>query len=422
MPGRWMIYSHDALGLGHVRRSLSIARAVLAARTDVAALLVTCSPMVDALPVAPGLDYIKLPSLRKLGNQSYASRSLPIDGEKLRAFRVSLLKEVARHFEPDVLLVDKSPAGLMGELASTLEGERSRARPGRLVLGLRDILDEPAAVADEWQSRDLVHFVERHYHEIWIYGDRALFDAPAAYGWPMALAARVRYLGYLVPSVSEAARRAARDHFGADGEPLALVTAGGGEDGADLIANYLRAAAGGLLPRDLRSLVVLGPCMPPETQAALVAQAPAGVRVEAFVSDLAPAIAAADVVVGMAGYNTVCELLAGGTPAVLVPRTRPRREQWLRAQGFAARGLAQMLEPEHLEPRSLAGAVHRALERGRMNGHRPAADGLEQVVRQMERILPAARPSVASAGPAAAGGSSTGDAAPSGSRAAADLS
>src|SRR5262245_5719396 len=184
VSGRWMMYSHDALGLGHIRRSLAIARAVLTARSDLAALLLTCSPMVDALPPAPGLDYIKLPSARKVANGQYAARTLPIGADVYVNLRASLVRGAARHFDPDLFLVDKSPSGLMGDLRSALRLLRMRRHPPRTVLGLRDILDEPEATRDEWRAAGWVRFIEREYDEIWIYGDPNFFDAPHAYGWP----------------------------------------------------------------------------------------------------------------------------------------------------------------------------------------------------------------------------------------------
>src|SRR5262249_50973977 len=150
--------------------------------------------------------------------------------------------------------------------------------------------------------------IDRYYDEIWIYGDPAVFDLPDVYRWPWSVASRVRYLGYLVPPTDAVARRAARDRYCPDGERLAVVTVGGGEDGAELITTYLRAAERRLLPEGLRSLVVLGPLMSGEQRAALARSTPPGVRIETFIPDLRPVIAAADVVVGMAGYNTVCEL------------------------------------------------------------------------------------------------------------------
>ena len=398
MSRRWVLYSYDALGLGHVRRSLALARAVLAKRPDLATLLITCSPMVDALPVPPGLDYIKLPSARKLGNQRYGPRSLPIDSAHFSAFRSALVREAVEQFDPELLLVDKAPAGMMGELLETLERARRRGRPARRVLGMRDILDEPSIVAEEWKAQGLISILDRHYDEVWIYGDRALFDAAKAYEWPKRVASRVRYLGYLVPTPDAAARNAARARYDAQGERLAVVTVGGGEDGAEVIAAYLRAAELRLLPPRLRSVVVLGPCMPADQREALGSRAPDGVRIESFIPDLGPVIAAADVVVGMAGYNTVCELLAAGTPAVLVPRVRPRREQWLRARALATRGLAELVEPDTLEPRTLADGIRRALERGRMKGNPPAADGLAQFVGQVDRLVPGVLPALVAAG------------------------
>jgi predicted glycosyltransferase len=62
-------------------------------------------------------------------------------------------------------------------------------------------------------------------------------------------------------------------------------------------------------------------------------------------------------VVARAGYNTVCEILSFGRPAVLVPRARfgsaASREQVIRAQAMQARGLTRMLHPDELTPARL---------------------------------------------------------------------
>src|SRR2546427_12319533 len=182
MGPRWLLYSYDALGLGHVRRMLSLARAVLAERSDLSALLATCSPQIDALPVPPGLDYIKLPSARKVGNHHYVSRTLRLDGERLRAMRSGILLDAARWFEPDLMLVDKSPTGLMGELVPSLD--LLRGGRARLVLGWRDILDAPRRVLAEWRDLGTLGTLERLYEEIWVYGDPAGFDVREAYHLP----------------------------------------------------------------------------------------------------------------------------------------------------------------------------------------------------------------------------------------------
>jgi len=51
-------------------------------------------------------------------------------------------------------------------------------------------------------------------------------------------------------------------------------------------------------------------------------------------------------VVAMGGYNTFCEILSFGKPALIVPRTRPRKEQLLRARRAEGLGLVRVL-PDH---------------------------------------------------------------------------
>ena len=69
-----------------------------------------------------------------------------------------------------------------------------------------------------------------------------------------------------------------------------------------------------------------------------------------YCEQMTSSIAAADVVVSMGGYNTVCEVLAMGTPAVIVPRVWPRLEQWIRCERLAALGLLRVLHPDGVSP------------------------------------------------------------------------
>lgn len=46
----------------------------------------------------------------------------------------------------------------------------------------------------------------------------------------------------------------------------------------------------------------------------------------------------------MGGYNTFCEVLSFDQRAVIVPRTVPRLEQWIRASRAEELGLVRMLD------------------------------------------------------------------------------
>ena len=48
----------------------------------------------------------------------------------------------------------------------------------------------------------------------------------------------------------------------------------------------------------------------------------------------------------MGGYNTVCEILSFDRPSLIVPRTKPRLEQFLRASRMQEMGLVKRLVPE----------------------------------------------------------------------------
>ena len=399
MHSHWLLYSYDALGLGHARRMTGIARAVLSGRSDLSALLVTCSPQIDALPVPAGLDYVKLPSARKLSTSEYVARTMRLEPDRLRDLRATILEEVARSFHPDFFLCDKSPSGLMGELAPTLDRLRADSPHTRMVLGWRDILDAPGQVRTEWRRNNVLSHIDRWYDEVWIFGDPALFDAREEYDLPRHLADRVRYVGYLSPHVSAETVADARAELEtlAPGEagsgPIALVTVGGGEDGEVLLARWIAAARSGLLPRDLRSVVVTGPMMPEDAQLRIASMAPPAVTVTRYIGGLEAYAAAADLVVGMAGYNTSCEVLGARTPAVLVPRASQRDEQKMRAVRLAERGLVDTVDATELTPDALAAAAIRALARGRRTTDTGLAlDGYARVVREVGRVLPAPAP------------------------------
>ena len=63
------------------------------------------------------------------------------------------------------------------------------------------------------------------------------------------------------------------------------------------------------------------------------------VKVFHFYRQMEKILAAADLVISMGGYNTLCELMSQKTVSLLIPRETPRLEQTLRAQCFKERKL-----------------------------------------------------------------------------------
>jgi predicted glycosyltransferase len=68
-------------------------------------------------------------------------------------------------------------------------------------------------------------------------------------------------------------------------------------------------------------------------------------------------IGAAQAVVSMGGYNTVCEIVSQRKPFLIVPRAIPREEQLIRAQVLYRNGYCRYIDPRELTPESLRGEV-----------------------------------------------------------------
>jgi len=337
---RVLIYSHDSFGLGHLRRCRAIAHALVERNRNLSVLILTGSPIVGSFDFRARVDFVRVPGVIKLRNGEYTSLSLHIDIENTIALRESIIQHTADTFDPDIFIVDKEPLGLRGEVTGTLEMLKARGTP--LVLGLRDVMDEPAALAPEWARKNVVPALRDLYDQIWVYGLPEICDPIEDIALPRDVRRKVIYTGYLKRNVPKALKtKGAKPPFD---EPYLLVTAGGGGDGEEMIDWVLRAYEHDrAAPHP--ALIVFGPFMRPESQAAFTARADRLERVRAITFDarIETLMAKAAGIVGMGGYNTFCEILSFDKPAIIVPRTKPRLEQHIRASRAEELGMVRML-------------------------------------------------------------------------------
>jgi predicted glycosyltransferase len=356
---RILLYSHDSFGLGHLRRSMTLAGALAGRLPSASVLIASGSPCATHFPPPPGVDVVKLPSITKDEQGRYVPRTLGGALKPVLAVRSVLLAELVKAFRPHLLVVDHQVTGLDDELLPALD--RARDAGARTILGLRDVIDEPAAVARAWDRPQVERALDEAYDAICVYGWPTVFDPRHEYPALARVAERLEFTGYVVrPAPARSTRALPSDR------PQVLVTIGGGEDGGARIETYLAAIQLG--PVDWDSTIVLGPLLESSHGRRLKRQARllSGVTVHSFHADLPRLLAESDAVVSMAGYNTTAEILQSGTSAVLLPRLAPRREQQIRAERLAALGLAESLEEP--EPVSLRAAIGRALTRPRRRG------------------------------------------------------
>jgi predicted glycosyltransferase len=93
------------------------------------------------------------------------------------------------------------------------------------------------------------------------------------------------------------------------------------------------------------------------------------VDIQRFTPDFLDYLAAADLSVSMAGYNTTMNLLAARVPALVWPFAQ-NREQRLRSERLAGLGALRVLADRDLDPQRLAVLMGQALAQTA----RPAAD------------------------------------------------
>lgn len=355
-----LVYSHDAFGLGNIRRMLAICEYLLSKMDNLSILLVSGSPMIQGFRLPRGLDYIKLPCLNRGQTGDVAVKYLGTNIDETVKLRSDLILSAVTNFQPDLLLVDKKPYGLKNELTATLNYLQVVRPETKLVLLLRDILDTPETTIADWQKHGYCEAVEKFYDLVLVVGTPEVFDTAKEYQFPPAIAEKVRFCGYIRRQPGFKNRIQIRQELQVSPqEHLILVTPGGGEDGYQLINTYLSGLA--LLPaqHNLQSLIICGPEMPEEQKNLLYKKACIypQVKIKEFTDDLMSYIGAADAIVSMSGYNTICEILSLQKPAVIVPRVKPSQEQLIRAERMAHLGLFKAIHPDNLNPKTLINAV-----------------------------------------------------------------
>lgn len=368
---RFLFASHDGFGVGHTRRNTLIAEAILAASPDAEVVLLTGIAVRPTWVHDDRLTVVQLPPLVKDAHGAYRHATLSF--EDAIAERARRFADVVRTFEPDCIVVDRHPFGIAGELRSGIVAARRRG--ARVVLGLRDVLDVPAAVRAELAG-DGWNGVGELFDDVFVYGEPWLCDHRVEYGLPV----EPTYCGWVTPAVAPAER-----------DPSSIVVcAGGGGDGDEVFRLGLE-----LVPHltEAHLTLVVGPYgSRPIVEQILTSPAHrAHVDIVPDVPSCADLIARAGGVVQMAGYNSTFEALAAGLRPVLVPRRSPRREQAIRAERLAAVGLADMVD-ERSDATELAWLLRRdrRLDAATLRAADLRLDGAERAARLLAsgRLVP----------------------------------
>lgn len=362
---RILFYAVDGLGLGHVTRTLAIARQVRALEPAAEILFLTASE-ADNVIYREGFAAVKLPS-KTIRRET-----------RLRASTYGRLVSVVSWnaiatFNPHVLVVDTFPAGAIHELLPLLRWDM------RKVFIFR-------AQRAEHAHAGLMQSALRLYDRVLIPHSEGEAEIPV----PPEVAAQ--WVGpILIRSRDEAlGRREAREALGlpAEGTVIYATFGGGGDQEIAASVQAAEEACARLAgSQEIRLAVACGPLFR-EAQGCGAAKVtwlqghyPMALYLRAF-----------DAAIAATGYNTATELLHVGVPTVFIPYARTVDDQEARAARIAAAG-AGLTVPAP-EPDLLAAALRRLLDPGTAERLSAAARALvpeNGAERAARAILDAAR-------------------------------
>ncbi|WP_419903212.1 glycosyltransferase family protein [Kiloniella sp.] len=353
---RVLIYSHDSFGLGHLRRCREIAHTLVQENKHLSVLILSGSPIIGSFGFKARVDFVRIPGVIKLRDGDYTSLNLHIDIEQTLAIRSSIIMHTAEFYDPDLFIVDKEPLGLRGEVEDTLRLMKSRGT--QCVLGLRDVMDDPELLSTEWERKNTVPALTDYYDDIWVYGLPQICDPLEGIDLPPSVQRKMTYTGYLQRTGAHDAPMPVLEKIDED-TPYLLVTVGGGGDGEDII-DWVLSAYESDPDLPYPALFALGPFMNSELQHDFQVRASKLDNVEAitFNAQFESLVDRAIGIVGMGGYNTFCEILSYDKRALIIPRTVPRMEQYIRASRAQELGLVKMLENTgQRDPQTMATAL-----------------------------------------------------------------
>jgi len=358
-----LMYSHDTYGLGHIRRSMAIANHLRDKNTNV--LILTGSPIAGRFAFPEQVDFVRIPGMIKKTNDDYQSLSIRIEQEHALSIRTNIILATAQAFQPNLFIVDKEPHGLKREVLPTLEWLKKECPQTTSILGLRDILDDSEVIINDWREKNVYNSLTSLYDQIWVYGNQEIYDPIYQYKIPREAQDKVKFTGYIPrKNLPDSTRCRIRKQFRIlEDDIFVLITTGGGGDGMEMLEHYLDMHDYYPTSLPLKTIMITGPFMPKSQRREIQRRAKLhGIKSIPFHHKVEEMMKAADLVISMGGYNTICEILTHRTPALIIPREWPRREQLIRATCLKERGLLDFIPWTEVTPQLLRDKIFSVIE------------------------------------------------------------
>ncbi|MBO0332834.1 hypothetical protein J0X12_04370 [Sneathiella sp. CAU 1612] len=352
-PLKILFYVQHLLGIGHLKRTATLARNMMRAGFDVTVVSGGHEIDVDL----GGARLIQLPATR--ATDLYFKVLVDEEGQQIddqwRQKRADRLLDIYNEHKPDILITELFPFGrrqMRFELLPLLE--TALAAPSRplIISSVRDIL---VAQTKPGRNDEMLDLVEKYFDYVMVHGDPDLISLDKTFPHTERIRDKIFYTGYVV------------DHTGVKGGPDApgagevIVSSGGGAVGTNLLKTAMKARALSSA-KDRVWRMMVGATVEAEIFDELTGLAPEGVVVERARADFTTLLMNCALSISQGGYNTVMETLHAKCRAVIVPYAGGlETEQTLRARLLARKGVLQIADEDGLTPEILAAKVDIAL-------------------------------------------------------------
>jgi predicted glycosyltransferase len=373
-----LFYVQHLLGIGHVKRATTLARAMTAKGFDV-----TVISGGDDIPVldSRGMTFVQLPSVR--ANDRNFEGLVDVDGnpidDALKEQRTQKLLDIFNDTQPNILMVELYPFGrrqLRFELIPLLEAANAVTPRPHIVCSVRDILVEKNK---PHRDAEMVEQARLYFDDVLVHGDPSLIPFDKTFRPAKSIEDILHYTGYVVDN------DLAQNAEGDQGLGEIIVSSGSGAVGEKLLRTALKARS---LTRvaDRTWRVLVGYSMSKEIFDSLKQEEEPGLIVERARSDFVTLLKNCHLSISQGGYNTVMEVLATGANGIAVPYAGGHEtEQTLRVGLLAERGLIRQIPEEELTVEGLVEEIEAAVLQPLDGSNRIDMDGALKTAEYMAK-------------------------------------
>jgi len=347
-------YVQHLLGIGHVKRSVTLARSMLQKGMEV-----TIVSGGENVPVVDdsGIRFIQLPSI-KASNREFESL---IDSagrqisDELKILRRNTLLEIFKVTDPDILVIELYPFGrrqLEFELLPLLEMARELKPRMKIICSVRDILVEKNK---PHRDKEMIDRAKQYFDLILVHGDPRLIPFDKTFPKANEISHLIQYTGYVVDLEKVRKEKVSKK------SSEIVVSSGSGAVGENLLKLAIKARPF-TQAKDDPWRILVGYSMSETVFNSLKKFEERGLIVERARPDFISLLKKCRLSISQGGYNTLMEILSTRANSISIPYAGGHEtEQTLRTRLLADLGLIRQIPEVDLTLKKMVKMINLAL-------------------------------------------------------------